>query len=90
MADVGIGPWGEEHTFHAPVFVVTHRLADMFVKRGATSCILVTEGLDDALTRAREAAGHDDVLVNGGTLLLSIVVSVAALPLLVLTRAGSS
>jgi dihydrofolate reductase len=25
MADLGIGPWGEEPTFHAPVFVVTNR-----------------------------------------------------------------
>jgi dihydrofolate reductase len=27
MADLGIGPWGEEPTFHAPCFVVTHRPA---------------------------------------------------------------
>ncbi len=26
MADVGIGPWDDEPTFHAPCFVVTHRL----------------------------------------------------------------
>jgi dihydrofolate reductase len=25
MADLGIGPWGEEPVFHAPCFVLTHR-----------------------------------------------------------------
>ncbi len=48
MAEVGIGPWGEESTFHDPVFVVTHRLTDMVVKRRDTSCYFVTQGLDDA------------------------------------------
>jgi len=66
MADVGIGPWGEEPTFHAPVFVVTHRSAETIAKRGGTSYIFVTGGLDDALRQAREAAGSGDVLVNGG------------------------
>jgi hypothetical protein len=37
MADLGIGPWGEEPTFHAPCFVVTHRPADTIVKKGGTS-----------------------------------------------------
>ena len=32
MADLGIGPWGEEPTFHAPCFVVTHRPAETIVK----------------------------------------------------------
>jgi dihydrofolate reductase len=42
MADLGIGPWGEEPTFHAPCFVVTHRPADTIVKKGGTSYIFVT------------------------------------------------
>jgi hypothetical protein len=25
MLDVGIGPWGDDAVFHAPVFVVTHQ-----------------------------------------------------------------
>jgi dihydrofolate reductase len=53
MADLGIGPWGEEPTFHAPVFVVTHRPAETIVKRGGTSYIFVTEGIENALLRAR-------------------------------------
>jgi dihydrofolate reductase len=66
MADLGIGPWGDEPTFHAPVFVVTHRSAETIVRRGGTSYIFVSEGIDAALVRAREAAGSDDVLVGGG------------------------
>jgi dihydrofolate reductase len=37
MADLGIEPWGEEPTFRAPVFVVTHRPAETIEKRGGTS-----------------------------------------------------
>ena len=66
MADLGIGPWGEEPTFHAPVFVVTHRPAETIVKEGGTSYIFVTEGIDAAMAQAQAAAGEQDVMVNGG------------------------
>jgi dihydrofolate reductase len=66
MADLGIGPWGEEPTFHCPVFVVTHRPAETIDKRGGTSYTFVTDGVDEALRRAREAAGDADVIVGGG------------------------
>jgi dihydrofolate reductase len=66
MADVGIGPWGDEPTFRAPVFVVTNRPADTLVKQGGTSYTFVTDGIEGALRRARDAAGPQDVLVNGG------------------------
>ena len=39
MADLGIGPWGEEPVFHAPCFVLTHRPAETIVKKGGTSYI---------------------------------------------------
>lgn len=66
MADLGIGPWGDEPPFHAPVFVVTSRPAETIARRGGTSYIFVTEGIDEALRRAREAAGSQDVHVAGG------------------------
>jgi dihydrofolate reductase len=66
MADLGIGPWGEEPTFHAPVFVVTHHPAEPVVRRGGTSYTFVTGGIDDALDRAREAAGSSTVILGGG------------------------
>jgi dihydrofolate reductase len=66
MADLGIRYWGEEPVFHAPCFVVTHRPAETIVKKGGTSYIFVTEGIEAALERAREAAGAQDVHINGG------------------------
>ena len=66
MADLGIGPWGEEPVFHAPCFVVTHRPAETIIKKGATSYMFVTEGIDAAMAQARAAAGAQDVMVEGG------------------------
>lgn len=66
MADLGIGPWGEEPVFHAPCFVVTHRPAETIVKKGGTSYVFVTEGIEAAMAQAREAAGEKDVRVEGG------------------------
>jgi dihydrofolate reductase len=66
MADLGIRFWGEEPTFHAPVFVVTNRPAETIDKAGGTSYVFVTDGIDEALRRAREAAGSADVMVGGG------------------------
>ena len=66
MVDLGIRPWGEEPVFHAPCFVVTHRPAETIVKKGGTSYVFVTHGIEAALEQAREAAGSQDVQVNGG------------------------
>jgi dihydrofolate reductase len=66
MADLGIKHWGEEPTYHAPAFVVTHRPAETIVKQGGTSYIFVTEGLEAAMAQAKEAAGDQDVMVMGG------------------------
>ena len=65
-ADLGIGHWGEEPVFHAPVFVVTTRPAETIVKKGGTSYAFVTEGIEEALARARDAAGTQDIRINGG------------------------
>ncbi|HKE80061.1 MAG TPA: dihydrofolate reductase family protein [Solirubrobacteraceae bacterium] len=65
-ADLGIGPWGEEPVFHAPVFVVTTRPAETIVKEGGTSYVFVTEGIEETLARARDAAGSHDIRINGG------------------------
>jgi len=66
MLDVGIGPWGDEPVFHAPVFVVTHRATDPIEKSGGTTYNFVTDGPDAALALAREAAGDRDIYVAGG------------------------
>ena len=66
MLDVGIGPWGDEPVFHAPVFVVTHRPSDPIEKAGGTTYNFVTDGPDEALRLAREAAGERNIYVAGG------------------------
>jgi dihydrofolate reductase len=66
MLEVGIGPWGDEPVFHAPVFVVTHRPADAILKAGGTTFSFVTDGPEAALRLARETAGDRDIHVAGG------------------------
>jgi dihydrofolate reductase len=66
MADVGIGLWGDDPTFHMPVYVVTHRPHEPIVKAGGTTYTFVTDGLDSALDQARTAAGGQDLAIGGG------------------------
>ncbi|HEY2714790.1 MAG TPA: dihydrofolate reductase family protein [Solirubrobacterales bacterium] len=60
------GWWGEEPPFHAPVFVLTHHPRDSFEMEGGTSFHFVTDGIESAMARAREAAGEKDISVGGG------------------------
>jgi dihydrofolate reductase len=64
MHDVVDG-WGDDPGFGVPVFVVTHRAHDTVVK-GDTTFEFVTGGIEEALTRARVAAGDKNVIVMGG------------------------
>jgi dihydrofolate reductase len=66
MFDVGVGPWGDDPTFHAPVFVVTHRPHDPVVKEGGTTYTFVTDGPETAAEHARAAAGQQDICIAGG------------------------
>lgn len=59
------GWWGDEPPFKAPVFVVTHHEREPLVK-GETTFHFVTDGIEAALERAREAAGGKDVAIGGG------------------------
>jgi dihydrofolate reductase len=68
MHDVVDG-WGDDPGFGVPVFVVTHRPRETAVK-GDTIFEFVTGGVEDALARAREAAGGKNVIVMGGADLL--------------------
>jgi len=68
MHDVVDG-WGDDPGFGVPVFVVTHRPHETVVK-GDTTFEFVTGGVEDALARAREAAGGKNVILMGGADLL--------------------
>ena len=60
------GWWGEDPPYHAPVFVLTHHPHDSLPMQGGTTYHFVTDGIEAALARAREAAGDADVAIAGG------------------------
>jgi dihydrofolate reductase len=60
------GWWGDDPPFHTPVFVLTHHARDPQPMEGGTTYHFVTDGIDAALSSAREAARDGDVTVLGG------------------------
>jgi dihydrofolate reductase len=60
------GWWGEEPPYHVPVFVLTHHPRRDLAMKGGTTFHFVTGGIQEALARAREAAGPRDVRLGGG------------------------
>jgi dihydrofolate reductase len=60
------GWWGEDPPFHTPVFVVTNHAREPLAKDGGTTFHFVTDGIEAALERARDAAGGKDVALGGG------------------------
>ena len=51
------GWWGDDPPYHTPVFVLTHHARDPVEMEGGTTFHFVTDGIESALDRAREAAG---------------------------------
>ncbi len=64
--DPWTGWWGDEPPFHVPVFVLTHHAREPLEMQGGTTFHFVTDGIESALERAREAAGDADVTIGGG------------------------
>jgi dihydrofolate reductase len=60
------GWWGDDPPYHAPVYVLTHQPRESVPMQGGTTFHFVTDGIDAALARAREAAGDRDVSIAGG------------------------
>jgi dihydrofolate reductase len=54
--------WGDENPWGLPVFIVTHRPEE----EPAGGAFSFVSGVDEAVSRAREAAGGKDVHVMGG------------------------
>ncbi|HXD48997.1 MAG TPA: dihydrofolate reductase family protein [Gemmatimonadaceae bacterium] len=61
------GWWGEEPSYHAPVFVLTHHARAPLQMQGGTVFHFVTDGIQSALRQARAAAGDKDIRIGGGT-----------------------
>jgi dihydrofolate reductase len=60
------GWWGDEPPYHCDVFVLTHHARAPLAMKGGTTFYFVTDGIEAALGRAREAAGGKDVRLGGG------------------------
>ena len=64
--DAWKGWWGENPPYHVPVFVLTHHPRKSIDMAGGTTFHFVTEGIEEALRRAKQAAGSKDVRIGGG------------------------
>lgn len=70
------GWWGDNPPYHAPTFVLTHKKREPIEMEGGTTFIFVTDGIESALAKAKEAArfagasarraGDRDVKIMGG------------------------
>jgi len=60
------GWWGDEPSYHAPVFVLTHYPRAPLKMAGGTEFHFVTEGIHAALEQATAAAAGRDVRLGGG------------------------
>ncbi|QOT17762.1 dihydrofolate reductase family protein [Paenarthrobacter sp. YJN-5] len=60
------GWWGEDPPYHAPVFVLTSHAREPLEMQGGTTFHFVTEGIESALARARDAAGGKNIAIAGG------------------------
>jgi dihydrofolate reductase len=59
------GWWGEDPPFHVPVFVLTHHEREPLTLSD-TTFHFVTDGIESAVSQAKDAAGEEDVLLGGG------------------------
>jgi dihydrofolate reductase len=60
------GWWGDNPTFHTPVFVLTHYPRPSIEMDGGTTFHFIDASPEDALATARAAAGDLDVRIGGG------------------------
>ncbi len=60
------GWWGDDPPYHGPVYVLGHRPRASVEMQGGTTFHFVTDGIEEALRLAREAAGDRHVSICGG------------------------
>jgi dihydrofolate reductase len=60
------GWWGDNPPYHAPVFVLSHKEREPIEMEGGTTFFFVTDGIESALSKAKEAAGDRNVKIMGG------------------------
>ncbi len=65
------GWWGLNPPYHAPTFILCHRPRPSIEMEGGTVFHFVTDGVEAALERARDAAGEKNVSIAGGPSVLN-------------------
>lgn len=60
------GWWGDNPPYHAPVFVLSHHERESVEMKGGTIFHFVTDGIESAFRKAKEAAGDRNVKIMGG------------------------
>ena len=60
------GWWGDNPPYHVPVFVLTHHARGSIEMAGGTTFHFVTDGIEAAMKRAKQAAGSKDIRIGGG------------------------
>ena len=60
------GWWGPNPPYHVPTFVLTHHPRPPLEMEGDNVFHFVTGGIEEALSRARAAAGDKDIRIGGG------------------------
>ena len=66
MFEQGEVSWPENAPFHTPVYVLTHRKREPWVRPGGTTFHFVNDGPESALEQAKKSAGGRDVRISGG------------------------
>src|SRR6266478_1229566 len=57
---------GDNPVYHAPVFVLSHKQRDPIAMEGGTTYFFVADGIEAALSAAKEVAGERNVAIMGG------------------------
>lgn len=60
------GWWGENPPYHTSVFVLTHHAREPLEMDGGTTFYFITDGIESALRKAKDAAKGKDVRIGGG------------------------
>jgi dihydrofolate reductase len=60
------GWWGDNPPYHAPVFVLSENRRDPIAMEGGTTFIFIADGIEAALSRAKEVAGERPIAIAGG------------------------
>jgi len=60
------GWWGDNPTYHGPVFVLCKEPRESIVMEGGTTFHFVTDGIESAFKQARAAAGDGTIAIAGG------------------------